>query len=396
MFLCGVVGRARSSLALPSFVFQVSAVPVARPVSHTPLLHPRCLMVSSFGRVQHRSGNIGVGTLTASGYRVTTVAGRIRRVHRLVAEAFLGPPPTPWHSQINHKDGVKSNNHVANLEYATPSQNVLHSYSTNLDRKTGGWMLARPILGRFVGTNVWTQYPSMVEAARHLDLSSSCISRCCRNLLKQTRGYEFKYALADVLENAPGEEWRQAVHPDTGESLSHWIVSSEGRVKSSRTCVGWGTRCPDQYLRVNVAGSSLSVHRLVARAFIGPPPDPERCEINHIDRDRANNRACNLQWVSRSENVLLSYKTDRIRGPMALGKPVVTKHLITKETAQYPSMLEAARRLNLNYGNVRASCYGRVTSVGTYTIRFVEQQVPDILVGEEWRPWRPSQFDIRR
>lgn len=78
-------------------------------------------MVSSFGRVQNISGKIGIGCLTANGYRVSGAGGRVRRVHRLVAEAFLGPPPTPRHCLINHKDGVKTNNHVTNLEYATPS-----------------------------------------------------------------------------------------------------------------------------------------------------------------------------------------------------------------------------------------------------------------------------------
>jgi len=48
-------------------------------------------------------------------------------VHRLVATAFLGDPPSPKH-QVNHKDGDKTNNHVDNLEWVTCSQNHLHSF----------------------------------------------------------------------------------------------------------------------------------------------------------------------------------------------------------------------------------------------------------------------------
>ena len=49
-----------------------------------------------------------------------------RRVHRLVAEAFI---PNPNHlPQINHKDGNAKNNQVDNLEWCTCQDNLLHSF----------------------------------------------------------------------------------------------------------------------------------------------------------------------------------------------------------------------------------------------------------------------------
>jgi len=48
-----------------------------------------------------------------------------RLVHRLVAEAFIGPCPAGF--EVNHKDGCKTNNVAENLEYMTRSQNLLHA-----------------------------------------------------------------------------------------------------------------------------------------------------------------------------------------------------------------------------------------------------------------------------
>lgn len=47
------------------------------------------------------------------------------RVHILVALAFLSPDPS--RPQINHKDGVKTNNRVLNLERVTGSENHIHA-----------------------------------------------------------------------------------------------------------------------------------------------------------------------------------------------------------------------------------------------------------------------------
>lgn len=52
-------------------------------------------------------------------------------VHSLVMKTFIGPYPLDM--EINHKDGIKSNNNLDNLEYITRSKNMKHAYDNKLN-----------------------------------------------------------------------------------------------------------------------------------------------------------------------------------------------------------------------------------------------------------------------
>jgi len=67
------------------------------------------------------------GYLTVSLY--TGGVGRTLYVHRVVAEAFIGPANGLC---VNHKDGNKANNSAANLEWVTVLENNLHAIQSGL------------------------------------------------------------------------------------------------------------------------------------------------------------------------------------------------------------------------------------------------------------------------
>ena len=380
-------------LTCPLVVLQVQVAPGSSsqlPPEGLKKRKPGSWQVSSEGRYRNSRGRISHGTARLSGYCEVCICGSLYRVHRLVAHAFLGPPPSEEAWQVNHIDGNCSNNRKDNLEWVSQSENVRHSYATNPSRGNGGSKQARPVLIRPLGSCNWTRFSSIKLAAEALPQPYETVKiRCRRNA--QVDGYEYKCAPVQQVES-PGEDWRPMIDPRSGKLVSGKMVSSHGRIKSKAGRISLESARKDGYKYTKIRLGSKSqyrtelLHRLVAASFLGLPPSPEHSQINHKDGNRSNNAVENLEYVTPAQNMAHRCACQKGRNP--LSKAVLSRAYGTKEEwTHHPSVKSAAGSLDLHRDCVSRCARGVQKQTGGYEFRFAgpEPCVVEILPGEEWR-----------
>ncbi len=134
---------------------------------------------SRFGRVikqQIRSGYICV-ELWKSG------KGKKYLVHRILAQSFI--PNHECKPQVNHIDGVKTNNELNNLEWVTQSENQLHAYKSGLQV---GYCKPRPLSSRHKAALCGSRWLGEIRVYHAEGLTFSCPNKAASHfgLSRQT------------------------------------------------------------------------------------------------------------------------------------------------------------------------------------------------------------------
>ncbi|MDR2009969.1 MAG: HNH endonuclease [Bacteroidales bacterium] len=133
------------------------------------------------------------------------------------------------------------------------------------------------------------------------------------------------------------------------------------------------------FLCKNGKRKAFTVHRLVAIAFI--PNSENKCEVNHINGIKNDNRSDNLEWNTRIENLKHRTKT------LEYSHSEMTKHKISETRkkkgvlqicsesktiiAEFSDSYLAERETGINQGNIIQCCKGKRKIAGGYFWKYV-------------------------
>lgn len=141
--------------------------------------------VSNLGNVKSLITNkILLGGITR-GYKIAILRKNnkayVQYIHRLVVLAFI--PKAKSKNCVNHKNGIKTDNRVDNLEWVTQKENVEHSWKNGLS-KSKEHTVVQIKDGVKIGV-----FKNPREAARKLKISASPIYKCLsKNYYSKTAG----------------------------------------------------------------------------------------------------------------------------------------------------------------------------------------------------------------
>ena len=214
-----------------------------------------------------------------------------QRANRLILETFSGE--APGDREVDHINGISTDNRVENLRFMTRLEHRQHTYSCNVGHtarsasKRGKAVIAIDENGEIM------HFDTISSAALFCELTPRESGVICKALKKggTVRGLQFKYVSQDI----DGEEWRKVEHVPGLKGNVH--VSNFGRVKTDRvvTLGNIGGGYYKMSLTINDKPKVQMVHALVCGAFHGAKPD-WASSVNHKDRNTLNNRPSNLEW----------------------------------------------------------------------------------------------------
>lgn len=154
--------------------------------------------VSNMGEIRHRiTKSPHKLNICQHGYPKIYFNKSSHFVHRVVMKAFV--PNLENKPFVNHKNGIKSDNRVENLEWCTAKENINHAINTGLSKahnrgKSGKECTQTKEVSQYSLTGeLISNYETITEASRTLGITQGGISQCCIGIKKTYKGFVWKY-----------------------------------------------------------------------------------------------------------------------------------------------------------------------------------------------------------
>jgi hypothetical protein len=249
-----------------------------------------------FGDKTNRYGYVRYNIINSTGQRVN------RYAHILVATTLIPNPEDK--PVINHKNGIRHDNRVVNLEWTTYRENAGPMKLNQIRGDCRRRVIQYSINGQLI--KIWD---SLTDTG---DDHPGRISEACRTKTVY-RGHHWRYY--DEIVSVENEVWKSIVC--NGVTVE---ASNLGRIRRKQGKIV-GSDMPGQYIRINLNGSIVLAHRLICMAW-KPIPNPEMYVVNHIDNNGKNNHIENLEWATQSENRIHYCTNYLVRGSSSRCRPV--------------------------------------------------------------------------
>jgi hypothetical protein len=230
-----------------------------------------------------------------SGYSRIPVNPTIFR-HRFLLECVY-KVQIPFDYDIDHIDKDSKNNNFNNLQILTRKEHNQKTCDTNPHiGKCAGEVNANPVECTFSENNGEVKiikFNSLVEAMDHFKISKTPIINSINNNKEDSCERKWSYTKENI-DNEKYGEWRSVPGLENCKASSEGYILNENGNDNPRL----GTKNVHGYMCIKLNKKEYKVHQLVCKAFHGLPPG-ENFTVDHIDRNRQNNKSSNLKWEDK-------------------------------------------------------------------------------------------------